>query len=42
MGHHTDVSAPARPHETSPAGLPQPGTEERGPDEEGSGAHKHC
>lgn len=41
MGHHTDVCTPARIDETSYAGLPQPGPEGRGPDEEGGGTDKH-
>lgn len=41
MDHRTDVRPPARYDETSFAGLPQPGPEGRGPDEEGSGADKH-
>lgn len=41
MDHRTDVRPPARHDETSFAGLPQPGPEGRGPDEEGSGADKH-
>lgn len=41
MDHRTDVCPPARHDEASFAGLPQPGPEGRGPDEEGSRADKH-
>lgn len=41
MGHRADVHPAARYDEASFAGLPQPGPEGRGPDEEGSGADKH-
>lgn len=38
VGHRADVRAAARHDETPLAGLPQPGPEGRGPDEEGGGA----
>lgn len=41
MGYYTDVCATARHDETSPAGLPKPGTEGCGPDEEGSRTDKY-
>lgn len=41
MGDHTDVRAPACHDETPPAGLPQPGPEGCGPDEEGGGTDKY-
>lgn len=41
MDHRADVCPPARHDEASFAGLPQPGPEGRGSDEEGSRADKH-
>lgn len=41
MDHHTDVYTPARYDETSFAGLPQPGPEGCGPDEEGGRTDKY-
>lgn len=38
VGHRADVRAASRHDEAAPAGLPQPGSEGRGPDEEGGGA----
>lgn len=41
MDHHTDVCAAAGDDEASFAGLPQPGAEGGGADEEGGGANKY-